>query len=798
MSHSARSRGSLLVGASLLLVLGLTAVPQRTVPLPVRTVLVRDLRPATDWLALGSPADVSTAWRSAGPLRLHERGDGTARLTGWVERGGDRARLDLELSGGGSVAEPELGPGGYREANGLLLTDDGPIRLTASGTPALEAVARHGRLDLAAQDPTAGADGVRLTLDLDFLDRHAWSLTGLELGLRGEGPDLVLRAGGRLIESRDGSATLTALLEAHGAGEPAYRLELELSSEGATRTATPPALEVHPLAAPLEGSGTGADAFWRPYDQARGTLVGVGAREGEAHEVTLDGGPFWVGRGVDGRDGVLGARGALRLGDDGPVVDLGATLDAHGLEFVLAPAGTGALDLGPLGDDWTFGAGAALTHDATGESRLTGLLVRTGDPASALLLDLRFPSEGFAPAGRTRGTLEGRGVLAGWLLEVGQGSSPLRLGPNPAGDRRGEATLELRVLAAGTGASPTRLPGRATIAFDLRHECVESVAALGGEGMDLGRLGDDFQLVAGGRLVRRGDGSARLTGVLARPLFPTHGFLVDLTLTGWSPSTGAWSRVEGRLFGLDDFHGGRLEVAGGGAPWSAGTDGQGRTTLGGDLDLHVTAQPTGDWRFRHERESGRLALSTSRDATHVASEAFGLLQVEVPSGHALQLPGVAADLVWEDGGRLVERADGTATLTGRLVSRSTPELRFDLRLDLEGRVLGAGDWPAQAGLPSSAFAARGGPVDPARWVSYRRARGVLVGGGALSGAVLELGRDDGALHVGLGASGRNLRHGAGGDLAVRLLAQPMLGEWILPEYLPGAELHVDLEVPPVH
>ncbi len=796
MSHPARSRGSLLVGASLLLVLGLTAVPQRTVPLPARAVLVRELRPATDWLALGASAEAAGGWRSAGPLRLHERGDGTARLTGWVERGADRARLDLELSGGGSVAEPELGPGGYLEASGLLLTDDGPIRLAASGAPALEAVARHGRLDLAARDHAAGADEVRLTLDLDFLDRHAWSLTALELGLRGGAPDLVLRAGGRLVEDRDGSATLTALLEEHGGGEPAYRLELELTADAADRTVTPPGLEVHPLAASLDGSGDGA--LWRPYDHARGTLVGVGPRDGEAHEVTLDGGPLWVGRGIDGRDGVLGARGALRLGGEGPVADLGATLDAHGLEFVLAPAGSGALDLGPLGDDWTFGAGASLTHDADGESRLTGRLERSGDAASALLLDLRFPADEPASTGQARGTLEGRGVLAGWLLEVGSGSSALRFGQDAAGDRRGEATLELRVLAAGTGASPEELPGRATVAFGLRHECVESVAALGGEGLDLGRIGDDFQLVAGGRLVRRGDGNARLTGVVARPLFPTHGFLVDLTLTGWSPSTGAWSGVEGRLFGLDDFHGGRLEVAGGDAPWSAGTDGQGRTTLAGDLDLRVTAQPNGEWRFRHERESGRLALSASRDATHRASEAFGLLQVEVPSGHALHLPGVAADFVWEDGGRLVERADGTATLTGRLVSRSTPELRFDLRLDLEGRVLGAGDWPVQAGLPASAFAARGGPVDPARWTSYRRARGVLVGGGALSGAVLELGRDDGALQVGLGASGRNLRHGAGGDLAVRLLAQPVLGEWILPEYLPGAELHVDLEVPPVH
>ena len=41
-------------------------------------------------------------------------------------------------------------------------------------------------------------------------------------------------------------------------------------------------------------------------------------------------------------------------------------------------------------------------------------------------------------------------------------------------------------------------------------------------------------------------------------------------------------------------------------------------------------------------------------------------------------------------------------------------------------------------------------------------------------------------------NGRNLQVGASGDLEVRVLGQPIGGEALLPDYLPGAELHLDL------
>ena len=129
-----------------------------------------------------------------------------------------------------------------------------------------------------------------------------------------------------------------------------------------------------------------------------------------------------------------------------------------------------------------------------------------------------------------------------------------------------------------------------------------------------------------------------------------------------------------------------------------------------------------------------------------------------------------------------------ACLQGRLESRSEPGLGFDLRLDFDGRFEGNAFELADRRLPSTAYAARGGPVDTKLWHGYRRAHGLLVGTGELRGTVIEVDTERMALLVGLGASGNNIEYGASGLLELRLRSGPVGSPVWVPDYMPGAEL----------
>ena len=127
-----------------------------------------------------------------------------------------------------------------------------------------------------------------------------------------------------------------------------------------------------------------------------------------------------------------------------------------------------------------------------------------------------------------------------------------------------------------------------------------------------------------------------------------------------------------------------------------------------------------------------------------------------------------------------EKSDGTATLTGTIYRASHPTWLFDANVTFSGRVDPGAYGYAPAGSPKrelapNAYVELGGPVDTNAWRYYQATSGRLTGAGALSGALIDLSRMGPAFQVGVGANGKNVKHGASGWLDVRVKTQPTTG-----------------------
>lgn len=146
-------------------------------------------------------------------------------------------------------------------------------------------------------------------------------------------------------------------------------------------------------------------------------------------------------------------------------------------------------------------------------------------------------------------------------------------------------------------------------------------------------------------------------------------------------------------------------------------------------------------------------------------------------GHALWLPGIGTDFVFKSGnpGIFTEKMDGTATLTGTVVSKSDSGKKFDVSVDFSLRT----DMPP-AGSPKKelkpiAYIENGGPIDASTWHYYEMWGGTLLGLMDYAGAEIDFDRTGPAFQVGVGANGKNLNLGGSGWFTWTVLSQPTLG-----------------------
>lgn len=479
--------------------------------------------------------------------------------------------------------------------------------------------------------------------------------------------------------------------------------------------------------------------------------------------------------------------------------------------------------------------------------RAMGLGKRLDDVA--LLLDQESYSEGggaIDPAlWRTFGVVEGSltglrdltglyltfDLSEGGVLQIGEGA-------NNANPYFGAYAPLDWSLESGNG-----LPegGTGTLSFTLQADTISRPSAALSElpyntqnsrhAVTIPGIARPLVFSAGGQLTESPDGTARLAGVLVNPDDPGQSFHMDVRLSGridpgdeafppeGSPKLEltaasylenggtidpeAWYYYEnfsGTLVGLRDMAGATLEVTRRGPAFQFGLGASGKNSrLGGAgwLTTTVLTQPTSGATLGDTGGDINIDL----DGSGVASCALPANRDEELSrysgGHAFWLPSLATDFVFEPGARFVERADGTARLTGEIVSASDDTLRFLATVDLADRVDPQGPGHAPAGSPKlelrdGAYVENGGAVDPAGWHYYGTFGGELIGLARMKGAVIEIERRGPAFQFGLGASGKNQRYGGSGWLEVSVVAHPLEGNQ-LPAGLTYGDINIDLQ-----
>lgn len=456
-------------------------------------------------------------------------------------------------------------------------------------------------------------------------------------------------------------------------------------------------------------------------------------------------------------------------------------------------------------------------------------------PAGAPLLELLpaayLPNGGIVdPAQwhywtRVEGTFTGFGDFRGARLTVAErGVSQCGNGANGRNAAMGVTSLVRATTQSQPLAGPA-LPATidATTNFDLARKSVlraENAVSdpaitdhLSTHAFYLSTLGSDWRFAAGGELEETADGTARLTGVIVRTGAPNEQFFADLEFGGrinsgeagypppMSPKIelkpGAYvanggpvdtnhyyyyTSTAGTLRGLRALSGVEYAVTPMGPAMQVGVGANGKNLAWGGsgwLNLNLLAAPP-NTSFP-AMVVGDVNLDLDGDQNECARQADVLAGFGSNGGHALHIPGIGTDFVFQPGGQFTELANGTAVLTGLVVRASDASQRFLVSATFTDRMD-----PADAGYPppmspktelvASAYVHNGGaPVDTSSWHYYVHTQGTLIGQGAFLGANVSFMDFMAAFQVGLGANGKNLNYGGSGWLTLTTNAQPQNG-----------------------
>ncbi len=122
---------------------------------------------------------------------------------------------------------------------------------------------------------------------------------------------------------------------------------------------------------------------------------------------------------------------------------------------------------------------------------------------------------------------------------------------------------------------------------------------------------------------------------------------------------------------------------------------------------------------------------------------------------------------WEDGATLIERLDGSASLSGSIRHRFEADKCWDVEIDLAGRMDPAHEsYPPDSSpytywLKDSALLENGGPVDTDTWWYYTESAGTLIGCDHFEGASISMIRYGPAFQFGHAANLYNSLMGGG-------------------------------------
>lgn len=430
------------------------------------------------------------------------------------------------------------------------------------------------------------------------------------------------------------------------------------------------------------------------------------------------------------------------------------------------------------------------------EGRLRGLDALEGAELSLQRYGPAF-QVGFGASGKNI-----RFGAAGWL-EIQLASQPLRG----------------NFLAATYGS-------HGDINIDLDDECVACVQAAVQDpdfGLDRGPgafwmqdVGGDFVFVSGASFVERSDGSAHLTGMIARSSDPSQRFAVDFhffdRITPGSPDhapTGSpklglpgavyafnggtidpsqweyYPAMSGTLTGFGTFEGAVISVGRMGPAFQVGRGASNKSERFGGSGWHtleVLSQPTTGYQFSATFMQGDSYFEIVGECAACIEDAEPQPGMNLQQTQAVgfRFPFLGEDYHFVNGGNFIELSDGTAHVAGLLVNSNDAteawmlELFFEERLD-PGDVGHVPPGSPKRELAAHAYVENGGPIVTDTWRYYAVSYGTMVGHNAFSGAVLTLDRIGPAFQVGVGANGRNYDWGASGWFDVNVAAQPQNG-----------------------
>jgi len=181
--------------------------------------------------------------------------------------------------------------------------------------------------------------------------------------------------------------------------------------------------------------------------------------------------------------------------------------------------------------------------------------------------------------------------------------------------------------------------------------------------------------------------------------------------------------------------------------------------------------------------------------------------------HALWMPGldsgIGNDFIFTNAtglGTFTENPDGTATLTGMVVSEDDHNRGWNLNVTLGGRTTNVLPPSPKKELTNGSYSENGGPIDTSTWHYYGEDTngstfmgkfiGLLEGKGLYEGATLELSGFGANFQVGEGANGKNSHLGASGWFTWVVLNQPTNTRIVLHVSPNHGDFNIDLKPVP--
>ena len=422
------------------------------------------------------------------------------------------------------------------------------------------------------------------------------------------------------------------------------------------------------------------------------------------------------------------------------------------------------------------------------------------------------------------GTLTGGGDYDGAVITVERFGPAFQMGygaNNKNTNNGGSGWLDCNILSQPTNGSPIAPVQVCDInmEIDLEYCPVQAVPDsnslfggghaiwLPGIAVDFDFEIDDAEFVefAGDCPESATGGCARLTGTVRSHENPDLAFLVDVTFedhtlitppgspkkqlksfayseNGGPIDTSEWryyTGLTGTLTGIDLLEGAVLELYRVGPAFQVGEGASGKNLDYGASSWFgwtVTQQPTFFGSNLPNGGNGDFNLNLRTDCPalgYCLSEAMRD-HLNMNGDHAVAMPGVGRDFLFDGDANWFEYPDGTAGFDAEIYDKNDDNRRFSITVSMSDRTYVAPPGSPKKQLPSSAYLPNG-PANTDNWWYYPTWSATFIGLDDFAGAEVQVTRRGPAFQVGTGASNKNLEFGSSAWFNYQTISQPNTG-----------------------